>query len=126
MLEIVLLFVLSKQIIAMAKRRDIVGWPFVVMLIALWIIGELTGAVAGVIILGDNGGDGINLAIIPFAIAGAAIGAGITFAIMAVIPKRSPEYDDEFDRPRRRAIEEDDDFDRPIRPREEPRVHDHP
>src|SRR5262249_57412944 len=100
MLEIVLLFVLSKQIIAMAKRRDIVGWPFVILLIALWIIGELTGAVAGVIVLGDNGADGFNLAIIPFAIAGAAIGAGITFAIVAVIPHRAHQYHREFDQSR--------------------------
>src|SRR5262245_37872026 len=131
MLEIALLFVLSKQINAMAKRRDIVGWPFVILLIALWIIGELTGAVAGVIVLGDNGADGFNLAIIPFAIPGAAIGAGLTFAIVAVIPKRTHEYDGELDRSRRRAMDEDDDFDRPIRPRDErgvddPRFRDRP
>jgi hypothetical protein len=130
MLEILLLFKSSRKLLEMAKDRGIAGWPFVILLIILWFGGEVAGAVAGFIFLGAPNNDGFNFGVYICAIVGAVIGAGVTFGIMAAIPKSTSYYGDEFDRPNRNALD-DEEFDRAIRPRDpqgldDPRFRDRP
>jgi hypothetical protein len=96
MLEIIILIVLSIQISKIAKRkgRSPVGW--VLMLIGLWIGGEVTGALIGVFgsaIVG--GGDEPNLLVVLVgALLGAVTGAIITFSVVNSLStvRRDDEY----------------------------------
>src|SRR5690348_9823440 len=88
MLEIVILFVLSRRIAAIArsKGRSAAGWT--VLLIGLWILGEVTGAVAvavAVLLTSADEDPNLSLALLG-AIAGAAAGAFTTFAIVKRLP----------------------------------------
>ncbi|VTR93457.1 Membrane protein OS=Rhodopirellula sallentina SM41 GN=RSSM_01052 PE=4 SV=1 [Gemmata massiliana] len=121
MLEILILISLSKSIAAKAREKGRGGAPFVFLLLALWIGGEIFGGAAGgiisVIALGD---DEPNLLLVyPLAIAGAAIGAVIAFQIVkSIAPAYKGEYedyaDDDYDRDRqdRRDRRDRDDHDR--------------
>jgi hypothetical protein len=108
MCEIIVCVLLSMRIakIAKSKGRSPVGW--VILFIALWIGGELTGAVVGAILLG---GEDPFILIVP-ALIGAALGAATGFAIVNSLSpletedqywdRQSSEYEDELeDRPRR-------------------------
>jgi hypothetical protein len=97
MLEIILLVVLSIQISKMtkAKGRNPVGW--ILMLIGLWVGGEILGALVGVFgSLMLSGGDEPNLAVaLVGAVIGAATGAIITFSVVkSLAPLRRD--DDEY------------------------------
>ena len=124
MCEIILLFLLGKKIAGMASEKGRAGWPWVLMLIGLWIGGEFTGAVIGAILTDAGGGnqagqDDNMFAILGFALAGAACGAIITFTIVSLLPPVE-SYDDEDDYPRRRRrrrYDEDDSDDYDDRPR---------
>jgi hypothetical protein len=96
MLEIILLIVLSIQIakITKAKGRNPAGW--VVMLIGLWIGGEILGGLIGAFgSLIASGGEEPNLvAALVGALIGAATGAIITFSVVnSLAPlRRDDEY----------------------------------
>jgi F0F1-type ATP synthase assembly protein I len=79
MLEIILLIYLTRHVgeTVQAKGRRS-GW-FKLMTVLLWIGGEITGMVIGVIVsrLSDTG----NALIYVFALVGAAMGAGISVLI---------------------------------------------
>ncbi|MEZ5427351.1 MAG: hypothetical protein R2747_13860 [Pyrinomonadaceae bacterium] len=86
MLEILILFFLTRKIgdICEDKGRSAIG--FKILTVALWFVGELIGAVFGVILSGGRGG----LLLYVFALVGAAIGAGIVFLIVSSL-KPDPE-----------------------------------
>ena len=96
MLEIIMLVVLSIQIANITKRkgRRPAGW--ILMLIGLWIGGEVLGAMIGVFgSMIASGGDEPNmLAAIVGALLGAATGAIITFSVVnSLAPvRREDEY----------------------------------
>jgi hypothetical protein len=96
MLEIILLIVLSIQIANITKRkgRSPVGW--ILMLVGLWIAGEILGGLAGFFVSVMAGGaDEPNLVIVLVgAIIGAATGAIITFSVVNSLSplRRDDEY----------------------------------
>jgi hypothetical protein len=107
MLEIILVFAMSKKIAAMAreKGRSAVGYVF--LLIGFWFGGEIAGAVIGVVAsLAANPNAEPNLAVVYIlALFGAAAGAIISFVVVGNLPSVD-HYPDERD---------DDDLDIRIR-----------
>jgi len=101
MLEIVILFFLTRHVgeIVRSKGRA-AGW-FQVLTVVLWIGGELTGAVIGAVVgaLSDSG------MLLPylFALFGAAVGAGLSILIARSLsaktydlPPQPPVFGREF------------------------------
>jgi hypothetical protein len=117
MLEIFILFALGRAINRKATEKGWPGWPFVLILLFLYIGGAITGVVAALIVSGGlaaNGDDDL----LPFLLGylgGAATGALASYLIAAALPDRS-EPDRENDRRRRARDREDDDYedDRPL------------
>ena len=114
MLEILVIIQVSKKIAAMMKEKGRSAAGFVVIFVFLWIFGELTGAVLGVIVAGQsqNPGqmnDGFDWQPIVGALIGAAIGGGVGYAIAAAVPAV------EDDRQRYLDTLDDEDDDRPQR-----------
>lgn len=108
MLEIFLVVVLCKALGKMlrAKGRNPLGLQ--VMLVVLWILGEVIGgAVAGVLHLIRNGENApMGFGVYLFAIGGAALGAALTFLVAYLLPAKDSGPQpmamnvDPFDRPR--------------------------
>jgi MFS family permease len=105
-LEILLLYALGKNIAEKAENQGRGGALFVIILIVLWFLGEIVGAVIGVIVTGEP------LYAYLFAILGAAVGAILAYTFLAVLPLIEGALS-ERPRPRRRRRR------RPIRDREE-------
>lgn len=107
MIEIFALISLGKNIAAKAREKGRSGGPFVLLLVVLWFVGEIFGAiVAGVVAMIALGDDEPNMLILYLgAIPGAIIGAVVAFQIVkAIAPANTRgEYDDEdeYDRPDR-------------------------
>ena len=76
MIEIIIIIVLARKLaeVADSKGRS-KGWAALGP--GLWILGEIIGAVVGLIISGDQGA-GMYV----FALVGAAVGAGVAWAIV--------------------------------------------
>lgn len=85
MLEILLLVYLGKQLgqTLRAKGRS-AGW-FQVLLVVLWIGGELAGAVTVMLLTADGSGE-VNAAAYVGALVGAACGAAVVFIIARSLP----------------------------------------
>jgi membrane protein DedA with SNARE-associated domain len=87
MLEIILVVAISQKIAAMlnAKGRSAVG--YVILFVALWVGGEIMGAVIGVIITIASNPNAMDAGFPWMAwvcgLVGAAIGGGIGYAIAA-------------------------------------------
>ena len=94
MLEIFCLIALGKKIAANARAKDWSGGVAVVVLVALWFGGEIAGAIAGVVgLMILNPADEPNLLVlIACGIAGAAVGAAVAFAVVALLP--TPQYEE--------------------------------
>ena len=94
MLEIFCLIALGKKIAANARAKDWSGGAAVVVLVALWFGGEIAGAIAGVVgLMILNPADEPNLLVlIACGIAGAAVGAAVAFAVVALLP--TPQYEE--------------------------------
>jgi hypothetical protein len=107
MLEIILVFALSKKIAAMANDKGRSGVGYVFLFIGLWFGGEIAGAIAGVILsLAANPNAEPSFAIVyVLALVGAAVGAIIAFVIVGNL-RPVDYYPDERD---------DDDLDIRIR-----------
>lgn len=122
MLEILLIFGLSKRIAAIAKDkgRGATGW--VLLFILFWVGGELCGGILGGILsfVADNAAEEPNLLLVyGCAIAGAAVGAISAFVIVKSLSSvkeedeywRAPDaddYDEKFG-PRKARRREDTD-----------------
>jgi hypothetical protein len=140
MCEIFLVWALGKQLAEYARRKGHTPAGYVVILVVLWIAGEIGGFIVGAIIstLGSSGGGTYgggyggggyggssepNIVIFyGCAILGAALGAAISFGIVALLPdygganqvagfprRGLDRYDDRYDRNYGVA----NDFDRP-------------
>lgn len=89
MLEILVLFFLCKKIGEMVRRKGRTAIGYQVMTVLFWIGGEVGGGIAWVIFMivtGAQIGADIDLTIIPFALVGAAMGAGLSFLIVHWLP----------------------------------------
>jgi hypothetical protein len=104
MLEIFLIWVCARKIgkIVADKGRSKIGYQL--MLVGLWIGGEFIGAIVGAILHANAGGPGVRgvpcMAYV-CALIGAAVGAGIAFAIangLSPIQRDEDFYRDPDDR----------------------------
>lgn len=97
MLEILLLFRLSKSIGAMAEERGLSKVLYIVLLVVFWFIGEIGGGLMGAVI-GTVAFD-MDEPMIPAvigAIAGAACGAALAFALVTLhSPRPRRTFEDE-------------------------------
>ena len=116
MLEKFILFKFGQAINRKAKSKGWPGWPFVILLVIMYICCAISGVLA-VVVLSDNGGNGNNSFefIIGYAL-GAIAGAVASYFIVLILPDRSEPVDD-YDRDRTRRLRErdEDDEDRPRR-----------
>ena len=89
MLEIILVFMLCKSIGNVLRNKGRNPVLFQVLLVLMWIGGEIAGFIVGAIVYAmQHGGppDGFELSSYVFAIVGAACGAGFTFLVAHLIP----------------------------------------
>jgi hypothetical protein len=90
MLELLVLWQLGKSIAARARKKGRSAARYVLLLLALWFIGEATGAAVCFVILaaliGPDRAERGLLLIYPVAIVGASVGAYLTFKIAAREP----------------------------------------
>jgi hypothetical protein len=108
MLELLLLYALGKNIAEKAENQGKGGALFVIILIVLWFLGEITGAFIGMAVSGEV------LYAILWAYVGAACGAILAYTFLAVLPLiEGATAERERPRPRRRRRK------RPARDRDE-------
>jgi hypothetical protein len=88
MLEIIVVFAMSKKIAALANDKGRSGAGYVFLLIGLWFGGEIGGAIVGVIVsLAANPHAEPNFGLVyVLALFGAAVGAIIAFVIVSNLP----------------------------------------
>lgn len=88
MIEIILLIYLTRTVgnIIRAKNRK-TGW-YKFMVVGLWFGGEILGAITGGVIVGLS--DAPQAIIYLFALAGAAIGATVSYIIAKSVPPLEP------------------------------------
>jgi hypothetical protein len=72
MLEIIMLFLCGKKIAEICNRKSRTAWPWVLMMIAFYIGGGLTGAIVAGIVTMTNNPNAVEPDLIPFLIGGAA------------------------------------------------------
>ena len=118
MLEIFILFKVGQAINRKATSKGWPGWPFVILLVIMYICCAISGVVA-VVVLSDKGGNGNDDNPFEFIIGyalGAIAGAVASYFIVLILPDRSEPVDD-YDRDRTRRLRErdEDDEDRPRR-----------
>jgi hypothetical protein len=97
-LEILVLWKLASSLAEKCKAKGHPATGYVCMLIALWIVGEILGFIAGVALnltTGSAGGEPPVLLFVLFGYGGAAIGACIAFVIVGSLSdqRRRLEYD---------------------------------
>jgi hypothetical protein len=107
MLEILVLISLGRSIANKAQEKGRSGVGYIFLLLALWIGGEIFGAILGVVIsmavLGDE--EPNMLLAYGGALVGAVIGAVIAFQIVKALPPlhshrdEYDEYDDRYEYP---------------------------
>lgn len=102
MLEIIVVIMLCKSIGNILRNKGRNPLLFQFLLVAMWIGGEVVGAVVGMIVYAAQHGappDGIALVPYLFAIGGAACGAGFVFLVAHLLPSDEPKQDFGFDIP---------------------------
>ncbi len=82
MIELIVLWRLAVSIGNLASQKGLKKLAYQIMAVALWISGEIFGFVIGSFIFGDDN----RLGQYVVGLVGAAIGAGIAFLIMRLIP----------------------------------------
>jgi len=126
MLEIFIRFKLGQAINRKASSKGWPGWPFVLAMIAMYVVLSFgCGIIAVLLTMDANPNAGGNDDLFPFIIGyalGAIAAALSSYFVVLILPDRSePDRDDgdDDDRPRRWALREDDgDDDRDV-----PRAH---
>jgi hypothetical protein len=102
MLDILILYALGHKIAATAKRKGRRPAGYVVLLVALWAVGEFSGAVAAAIYGTVTAGPGEPgpFVVVAGALLGAIAGAVISFVIVNSLsdvreefPLRQPDFD---------------------------------
>ena len=143
MLEIFILIGIARGIGAMAERKGRAKLGYQFMGVGFWILGEILGAIGGVVVGHEADSPGCMVYIC--ALVGAVAGAGIAFAIVGSLPAIQREDDfyprgaydrndvrrDEFrrgdpgpswrDRDKGRQRDNDNIADRPAEPEEDDR-----
>ena len=115
MLEIFILFALGRAINRKASAKGWPGWPFVLIMLFLYLGCGFAVGIAAVIawqLQNQNAGDDLLPGLLGF-YAGAVCGAIASFLVVGILPDRS-EPEDDVDRRPRRAIRERDDDDRDV------------
>lgn len=79
MLEILVLWQLTKQIGHMVEQKGRKSGWYKVLTVALWFGGEIMGAIVGVILA--SAGESTQCMVYLCALGGAAIGAGVAYLI---------------------------------------------
>lgn len=98
MLELILLVVLCKSIGNVLRNKGRNPLLFQIMLVGMWIGGEIAGFIVGDVIYAIRHGaapDEFELSGYLYAIVGAACGAGFTFLVAHLMPAAS-EAEAEF------------------------------
>jgi hypothetical protein len=96
-MEIVALVVLGILIVRLARRRDRAGTGFVLLLLTLWVVGELLGGVFGMLVLATEPSRqaaltfgslhfGDWLLVYALALGGGVAGSGLAFLAAAYLP----------------------------------------
>jgi hypothetical protein len=99
MLELLMLWQLGKSIAARARKKGRSAARYVLLLLALWFIGEALGAAVCFVILaafiGPDRAEGGIILIYPASIVGASVGAYLSFTIASREPwlRSPPEAD---------------------------------
>ena len=90
MLEILLVIGLCKALGKMLREKGIKPTWMQFMLVVTWILGEVLGGfIAGIVHVIRNGENAeMGLGVYLFAIVGAAVGAGFTFLIAYLLPRK--------------------------------------
>lgn len=83
MIELIVIWKLATGIGNIASQKGLKKLGYQIMAVILWLCGEIFGAILGGTVLGTNGSFWLNYL---FALVGAAIGAGITFLVMYLLP----------------------------------------
>jgi hypothetical protein len=105
MLEILLIIMLAKKIGAIVADKGYSRFPFQLMLVALWVGGEIVGGVIGYVVAAASSGRGDEptFFVYLFALGGAAAGAIISFVIANSL--RAQKTDEDFYRGRPEAVD---------------------
>lgn len=110
MLDIFILIGMCVFVANSAKKKGYAGWPFVLMMIFTWLFFGFGAAIAGVIIMGD-GNDKLPMGFIIGYIIGAVTACLVTSLLVAVLPARETEDDEDYYADRRRRRSRRDDYD---------------
>jgi hypothetical protein len=88
MLEILAIWALASKIGSIVKEKGHKTAGYIVLAIALWVGGELVGAVVGTVVSALL--EASQCLVYLFALAGAACGGGIAYLIATNLPQRQP------------------------------------
>jgi len=103
MLEIFIIWKLAGTIGTLAAQKGLKKIWYQIMLVVLWLTGEISGAFIGGAFSSENTGWVVYLT----ALAGAAAGAGLAFLIMRLLPKEPAQSENvvlEFDQDQKTAL----------------------
>lgn len=103
MLEIFIIWKLAGTIGTLAAQKGLKKIWYQIMLVVLWLTGEISGAFIGGAFSSENTGWVVYLT----ALAGAAAGAGLAFLIMRLLPKEPAPSENvvlEFDQDQKTAL----------------------
>ena len=110
MLEIFILVAMCRHLHKTATNKGYAGWPFAVLMVFGWFVGGIGGAVGGVILMGDGGGEIPVSGVIGYLL-GVALACIGNALLVAVLPARERPDDEDDDRPRRQRAYDDDEYD---------------
>ncbi len=85
MLEIIAAVFLGREIKKIVEAKGLKATRYIVIMIALWVGLEFTGAIIGTLMFGDGG------MVYLFAILGAIVGAYLSYTIAKNAPEATPD-----------------------------------
>ena len=88
MIEILVIWLLARKIGEIVKEKGHRSGWYIFLTIVLWIGGELVGAIIGTILAFELGLS--ECLVYPFALAGAACGAGLAYLIASNVSEKRP------------------------------------
>jgi hypothetical protein len=105
-MDILILLLLVWILGRKARAKGLRGWPYQLLLVGLWFVGEFAGAFVGFVVLAATGSGPALIAaansgsveglfpLLLCALVGAACGAGVTFFIVGMLPDISRKRND--------------------------------
>ena len=88
MIEILVIWLLARKIGGIVKEKGRSSGGYIVLTIVLWIGGELVGAIVGSVLAFELGLS--DCLVYPFALTGAACGAGLAYLIASNVSEKTP------------------------------------